>query len=27
VTHDSRVVFEGVRTVLLKRRSHWGDPA
>jgi len=27
VTHDERVVFEGVRTVLLKRRSHWGDPA
>jgi itaconyl-CoA hydratase len=27
VTHDDRVVFEGVRTVLLKRRSHWGDPA
>jgi acyl dehydratase len=24
VTHDDRVVFEGERTVLLKRRSHWG---
>jgi len=23
VTHDERLVFEGVRTVLLKRRSHW----
>ncbi len=23
VTHDDRVVFEGERTVLLKRRSHW----
>lgn len=23
VTHDDRVVFEGKRTVLLKRRSHW----
>jgi itaconyl-CoA hydratase len=23
VTHDGRLVFEGVRTVLLKRRSHW----
>ncbi len=23
VTHDQRVVFEGQRTVLLKRRSHW----
>jgi len=25
VTHDDRVVFEGERTVLLKRRSHWGS--
>ena len=25
VTHDDRVVFEGERTVLVKRRSHWGD--
>jgi itaconyl-CoA hydratase len=25
VTHDDRVVFEGERTVLLKRREHWGD--
>jgi itaconyl-CoA hydratase len=24
VTHDDRVVFEGERTVLIKRRSHWG---
>ena len=24
LTHDGRVVFEGVRTVLVKRRSHWG---
>lgn len=24
VTHDDRVVFEGERTVLVKRRSHWG---
>jgi acyl dehydratase len=24
VDHDGRVVFEGVRTVLVKRRSHWG---
>jgi acyl dehydratase len=23
VTHDGRVVFEGERTVLVKRRSHW----
>ena len=23
VTHDDRLVFEGERTVLLKRRSHW----
>jgi itaconyl-CoA hydratase len=23
VTHDDRVVFEGERTVLVKRRSHW----
>jgi len=23
VTHDDRVVFEGERTVLIKRRSHW----
>jgi itaconyl-CoA hydratase len=26
VTQDDRVVFEGERTVLVKRRSHWGDP-
>jgi acyl dehydratase len=26
VTHDERVVFEGERTVLLKRRSHWAPP-
>jgi itaconyl-CoA hydratase len=25
VTHDDRLVFEGERTVLVKRRSHWGD--
>ena len=25
VTHDDRVVFEGERTVLIKRRSHWAD--
>jgi itaconyl-CoA hydratase len=25
VTHDDRTVFEGERTVLIKRRSHWGD--
>lgn len=25
VTHEERLVFEGERTVLLKRRSHWGD--
>jgi acyl dehydratase len=24
MTHDDRLVFEGERTVLLKRRSHWG---
>jgi len=24
-TQDGRVVFSGERTVLLKRRSHWGD--
>jgi acyl dehydratase len=24
VLHDGRVVFEGERTVLIKRRSHWG---
>ncbi|MGE5596847.1 MAG: MaoC family dehydratase [Hyphomicrobiales bacterium] len=23
VTHDNRLVFEGERTVLLKKRSHW----
>jgi acyl dehydratase len=23
VTHDDRVVFEGERIVLVKRRSHW----
>ena len=28
VTHDDRVVFTGVRRVLLKRRGHWGgEPA
>ena len=27
MTHDDRLVFEGERTVLLKRRSHWaGQP-
>lgn len=26
VTHDDRVVFEGRRTVLVKRRSHWVEP-
>ena len=25
VTHEERLVFEGERTVLLKKRSHWGD--
>jgi acyl dehydratase len=25
MTHDDRLVFEGERTVLLKKRSHWGD--
>lgn len=25
VTHDDRLVFEGERTVLIKRRSHWAD--
>ena len=25
VTHDERLVFEGERTVLVKRRSHWGS--
>jgi acyl dehydratase len=25
VTHDDRVVFEGERTVLVKRRSYWGS--
>ena len=25
VTHDDRVVFEGERTVLVKRRSQWAD--
>ena len=25
VTHDDRVVFEGERIVLVKRRSHWGQ--
>jgi acyl dehydratase len=25
VTHDDRVVFEGRRTALVKRRSHWSD--
>ena len=27
LTHDDRVVFEGERIVLLKRRSHWGREA
>jgi acyl dehydratase len=27
VTHDDRVVFEGERLVLVKRRSHWGQDA
>jgi itaconyl-CoA hydratase len=26
VTHDGRVAFTGSRTVLVKRRSHWGAP-
>jgi itaconyl-CoA hydratase len=25
VNQDDRVVFEGERTMLIKRRSHWGD--
>ena len=25
VTHENRLVFEGERTVLLKKRSHWGE--
>lgn len=25
VTHDGRLVFEGERTVLLKKRSYWSD--
>lgn len=25
ITHEDRLVFEGRRTVLLKRRSHWAD--
>ncbi|HLJ07371.1 MAG TPA: MaoC/PaaZ C-terminal domain-containing protein, partial [Acidimicrobiia bacterium] len=25
VTHDERLVFEGQRLVLLKRRSHWAE--
>jgi itaconyl-CoA hydratase len=25
VNQDDKVVFEGERTVLMKRRSHWGD--
>jgi acyl dehydratase len=25
MTHDDRLVFEGERTVLLKKRSYWGD--
>jgi itaconyl-CoA hydratase len=25
VTHDHRIVFEGERIVLVKRRSHWGE--
>ena len=25
VTHDERLVFEGERLVLLKRRSHWAE--
>jgi itaconyl-CoA hydratase len=24
ITHEDRLVFEGERTVLVKRRSHWG---
>ena len=27
VTHDDRVVFEGERIVLVKRRSHWAEEA
>jgi acyl dehydratase len=27
VLHDGRVVFEGERSVLVKRRSHWGNRA
>ncbi len=25
ITHEDRLVFEGERTVLLKKRSHWGE--
>jgi acyl dehydratase len=25
VTHDDRVVFEGERTVLVKKAAHWKD--
>ncbi len=25
VNQDDKVVFEGERTMLIKRRSHWGD--
>jgi acyl dehydratase len=25
LTHDKRVVFEGERSLLVKRRTHWGD--
>lgn len=25
ITHEDRVVFEGERRLLVKRRSHWGD--
>jgi itaconyl-CoA hydratase len=25
ITHDDRVVFEGERIVLVKRRSHWAQ--
>lgn len=27
ITHEDRLVFEGERLVLLKRRSHWGNDA
>ena len=25
ITHEGRLVFEGERTVLIKKRSHWGE--